>query len=154
MDLDRGLTWNDHIDSACSVVSPRIYALRTLVKYCSLEVLRMVYFGLIHPNLSYGAILWESSSKTNMDIQVKKKVDRTLFKLNSRKLSSDSFRELNLAILHHMYVFDVILHFKTKCTLLQSRAVYHYGIRGRETFRVDQSRKSAFEHLLSLAGVK
>ena len=46
MNLDQGLTWNDHVDKVCSKVTSGIHALSILSKTCSVEVLKMAYFGL------------------------------------------------------------------------------------------------------------
>ncbi|KAG8241059.1 hypothetical protein J6590_095312 [Homalodisca vitripennis] len=43
--LDRGLTWDFPVDSVCSKLSPGIYVLKQLSKYCPARVLITVHFG-------------------------------------------------------------------------------------------------------------
>jgi hypothetical protein len=62
MHLDRGLTWDDHIEAICAKASSGMYALWSLLRYCSKEVLRMAYFGLVYPHLAYGIRIWGSCS--------------------------------------------------------------------------------------------
>ncbi|KAG8250904.1 hypothetical protein J6590_092531 [Homalodisca vitripennis] len=46
--LDRGLTWNNHIDHVCTKLSSGIYVLRSLARYCpsQLSLLAEVTHGM------------------------------------------------------------------------------------------------------------
>ncbi|KAG8324827.1 hypothetical protein J6590_082806 [Homalodisca vitripennis] len=43
--LDRGLTWNNHIDHVCAKLSSEIYVLRSLARYCPSQVC-VTYTGM------------------------------------------------------------------------------------------------------------
>ncbi|KAG8276208.1 hypothetical protein J6590_070369 [Homalodisca vitripennis] len=61
--LDRMINWDEHVDGICSKVPRCIYVLLILGKLCSLEVLKIAYFGLAHPLISYGIHLRSSCLK-------------------------------------------------------------------------------------------
>ncbi|KAG8258767.1 hypothetical protein J6590_025934 [Homalodisca vitripennis] len=64
-ELDRGLTWDNHIDHACAEIASEIFALRNLAQYCSIGVLKTAYFCLIYPHLGYGIKLWVAEQNTS-----------------------------------------------------------------------------------------
>ena len=67
MHLDRGLIWDTHIDQICSKVASNIYVLRNLSKFCSPEVLKMAYYGLVYPHFTYGIRLWGGCAKNKLE---------------------------------------------------------------------------------------
>lgn len=156
MHLDRGLTWNDHIESVCSKVSSGIYVLRNLVKFCSLDILKTAYFGLVYPHLKYGLRLWGSCSKYKFErvFRSQKRAVRIISKMNFRESCKHTFRELGLLTLPCLYILEVVLYCKFSCDLIQGRDVHQYGTKGRDNFRNHQHRTSAFECLPSEVGVK
>ena len=149
MHLDQGLTWNDHVDKICSKVTSGIHALRILSKTCSLEILRMAYFGLIYSHFSYGIRLWGSCSQQQFlrVFRLQKKAVRIMFKLNYRESCREAFRELGLLTLPCLYIHEVVLYCISRCNLVQGREVHNYETRGRDTFRVQQHRTVAFAKL-------
>ena len=156
MHLDQGLTWNDHVDTVCSKVTSGIHALRVLSNTCSFEVLRMAYFGLIFPHLTYGIRLWGSCSQYQFlrVFRLQKKAVRILSKLNFRESCKDAFRELGLLTLPCLYILEVVLFCKSKCTLVQGKEIHNYETRGRNSFRLQQHRTAAFSNLPKQVGVK
>uniref|UniRef100_A0A1B6MDI5 Reverse transcriptase domain-containing protein n=1 Tax=Graphocephala atropunctata TaxID=36148 RepID=A0A1B6MDI5_9HEMI len=154
--LDRELTWNNHIDSVCSRVNSGIYALRNLAQFCSLEVLRTAYYGLIHTHLEYGIRLWGSCSKYKLErvFRLQKRAVRTILKLQARESYRGAFRELGLLTLPCLYILEVALYCRSKCALTQGRDVHSYETRGRDNYRTQQHRSAAFERLPSQVGVK
>ncbi|KAG8322298.1 hypothetical protein J6590_026555 [Homalodisca vitripennis] len=139
-----------------SLLGEQIFVLRNLAKFCSLDVLKTAYFGLIHPHLTCGLRLWGSCSKYKFErvFRTQKKAVRILSKLNPRESCKDSFRELGLLTLPCLYILDVALYCRLKCELLQGRDVHQYETRARDNFRIDQHRTIAFEHLPSQVGVR
>lgn len=65
--IDCGVNSEGHINYVCSTVASGIFGLWSLAHFCSLDVLKMAYIGLIHPYLLYGFVLWGSCSKHNIE---------------------------------------------------------------------------------------
>lgn len=55
--LDRGLTFNVHIDSVCTELAFGVFIFRALAKYCPFQVLMTADYGLIYPHLTNGVVL-------------------------------------------------------------------------------------------------
>uniref|UniRef100_A0A1B6HBP3 Uncharacterized protein n=1 Tax=Homalodisca liturata TaxID=320908 RepID=A0A1B6HBP3_9HEMI len=124
--------------------------------YGSLDVLKLAYFGLIHPYLSYDLILWGSCYK-NMFQRVfrsQKNAVRILLKLNPRESCKDAFRSLGLLTFPCLFILEVILYCRLKCELERGRDVHQYGTRGRDNFRLDQHRTMAYGRLPSQVDVR
>lgn len=156
MYLDRGLTWCDHVDSICAKLASGIFAMRTLDTFCSIEVLKMAYFGLVYPHFAYGLRLWGSCSNARFQrvFILQKKAVRIIKKLNSRESCKNSFRELGLLTLPCLYMYEIIVYCKSKCDLVQGRDIHQYETRGRDSYRVQQHRLTMTHHLPEQIGVR
>uniref|UniRef100_A0A1B6K603 Reverse transcriptase domain-containing protein n=1 Tax=Homalodisca liturata TaxID=320908 RepID=A0A1B6K603_9HEMI len=140
MCLDRGLTWDHHIES----------------KFCSLDLLTTIYFGLLYPHITYCLRLWGSCSKYKFErvFRIQKEAVRIILKLKFKDSCNNFFRELELLTLPCLYILEVALYCRFKCELVQGRDVHQYGTRGRDNFRIQQHRTATFERLPSEVGVR
>jgi hypothetical protein len=156
MYLDQGLTWGNHIDNICAKVASGIFALRSLNSFCSLDILKTAYFGMVYPHFAYGIRLWGGCSREKFQriFILQKKAVRILKKLNSRDSCRNAFRELGLLTLPCLYILEVILYCKFKCNLVQGSSIHQYETRGRDSFRTEQHRLVVTHHLPQQVGVR
>ena len=61
--IDSHLTWEDHIEHCRSKLSSGIYAINMSKHFLNKNHLRIVYYSLIHPHLTYGLRLWGTLCK-------------------------------------------------------------------------------------------
>lgn len=85
----------------------RIYALRSLTKICSHNILTMAYFGLVYPHINYSIRLQGVSSKHNLDrvFKLQKKSDRVILNLSHREMLSEIFVFFTLPC---VYIYEVL----------------------------------------------
>ncbi len=154
--LDKGLTWENHIDSVCSKLASGIFALRKLSCFCSPQVLLMAYYGLIFSHINYGIIFWGGSSRKNFDrvFRMQKEAVRILGHLNFRDHCRETFKLLGLMTLPSLYIFETVLHCRFKSIPLQGSSEHEHNTRISNDLRVQQHRTTLFNKLLSQAGIK
>ncbi len=154
--LDRGLTWNYHIEHVCSKLSSGIFALRQLSKYCPTRVLITAYYGMVYPHLSYGLALWGGCTNVNFSriFILQKQAIRIIASLEWRESCKPSFKNLKLLTLPCLYILEASFYFKSKCNHIRGSDVHSYVTRGREDYRTGRHRTAVYEHLPSQAGVR
>jgi hypothetical protein len=154
--LDRGLTWNFHVDDVCSKVSSNIYAIRNLAKYCDKKTLLTAYFGMIYPHFQYGIIVWGQCSKNYFKrvFVLQKKVLRIMFKLKRTQSCKDTFKIMNLLTLPSIYILEIILFAQFKCKLKKGSDYHTHNTRFINYFRPSQHRLNSYQHLPSQFGSK
>ena len=65
--VDKQLSWSDHNDHLCSVISSKLSLLKQLAEYISTDAQKRFYQGFILPLIDYGSITWGSTSKANVE---------------------------------------------------------------------------------------
>lgn len=153
--LDRGITWNTHIDYIASRVSSGLFVLRRLSKYCPKQVLLMTYYGLIYPHLTYGLPLWGGCSNFNFNrlFRLQKQAIRMIANLKPRESCKPAFVDLGLLTLPCLYILETSFYCINKCVLTQGRDIHSHYTRGRNNYRTESHRTVVQERLPSQAGV-
>ena len=156
LQIDSNFTWDQHVDYICNKISSSIFLLRQLSKFCTLDVLKKAYYGLVYSHLNYGISIWGNCSKSRiMRIFIlQKSAIRILAKLSNRETCRNAFKELNILTLPSMYIYQTILFCLDKCPLIKGCDIHKYNTRTNNLIRNNQHRLEIYNKLPSQAGVK
>ena len=154
--LDNNLSWNSHVDSVCKKISSGLYLLRMLSLYCSKKVLKMAYYGVLHPHMAYGISLWGACAgyKFTRIFILQKTALRIILQLGFRETCRDVFKELGILTLPSLYLYETAVFCFQKCKLLQGENVHGYETRHRKIYRNASHRLKLFEQLPVISGIK
>ena len=100
--LNKKLSWSEHIDNLCSVISSKISLLKLLSDYIPIAAQKKTkkknngFQGFILLSIDYGSITWGSTSKANLErlTKLQKRAARIILKKDISTQSSQMFREL------------------------------------------------------------
>ena len=109
--LDEGLIWKAHIDHLKDKIVKGSYILSKLRHYTCLSTLKMVYFSLIHPHLSYCATAWGGAAPSTILplFRLQKKIVRIITFNPYDSHSSPIFHSLHILPLDYLYKFNLAL---------------------------------------------
>ena len=74
--IDETLSWTQHIDYLCSVISSRISLLRQLSYYVPEHIQKIYFQSYVLPMIDYGSISCGSTSKMNIERINKLQIER------------------------------------------------------------------------------
>ena len=94
--IDETLSWNQHIDYLCSIISSRISLLRQLSYYVPENVQIMFYQSYVLPLIDYGSSSWVSTAKQNIERinKLQKRAARIILKVDYITPSVEMFQRL------------------------------------------------------------
>ena len=94
--IDETLSWNQHIDFLCSIISSRISLLRKLSYYVPENVQKMFYQSYVLPLIDYGSSSWGSTTKLNIERinKLQKRAARIILKVDYITPSVEMFQRL------------------------------------------------------------
>ena len=115
--FDSELKWEIHLEKlkkALLLMTRKIYLLRS---FCSIDVLKSVYFGLIGSKIQYGIVCWgyTYSNLLKPISIIQKKIIRCILKKPLTEPSFPLFKRLNILPLKHLYVYRVVKLFYLRC---------------------------------------
>ena len=94
--IDETLSWNQHIDYLCSIISSRISLLRNLSYFVPENVQKMFYQSYVLPLIDYGSSSWGSTTKLNIERinKLQKRAARIILKVDYITPSVEMFQRL------------------------------------------------------------
>ena len=107
--LDEKLSWDPHINQLKKKLSSTVWALSSLRNAASPEILRIIYFGLIHSKLSYCLSNWGAvpQTKKNKIITMQKRAIRIISKAPRLSHSEPLFKNQHIMKVNEMYKHQV-----------------------------------------------
>ncbi|KAG8312045.1 hypothetical protein J6590_029960 [Homalodisca vitripennis] len=121
-------------------------------KFPGLEVTRRITEGSARQTAISRRIDCDGTRVTTTDAAPWTMTDRTSSLVIAPEM--ESFRELEFLTLPCLYIFDVIMYCKSKCTLVRGEDIHRYETRGRDHYRAQHHRLTLTQHLPQQVGVR
>ena len=164
--VDQNLNYNHHVNYISSKISKSIGILFRLNKYLPIEILRLLYFNLVQPYLTYAIESWHSTF-TNVTKKVdvlQKRACRAINKLSFRDHTISYFYNMSILKLNDLFVLQVASfmygHLKSNggnplSEILITHADSHsYGTRGINQLVAPRYRRKMSQNCIHFVGVK
>jgi hypothetical protein len=78
--LDQKLTWSNHINSVLKSITKSTGMIAKLRHYTSKNTLKLIYYALVYPYLTYGNLVWGNTYPTRLQklLKIQKKIVRLM----------------------------------------------------------------------------
>lgn len=131
--IDRGLTWNKHIDNLCARLGSACFALRRLSRVVSADVVRACYFATVHSLLQYGAELWGRAADRERVFRMQKRAVRAIARTAWDAPARPYFISLQVLTLPSIIILQAVMHVRQNLERFKTRGDHHarcYNTRG------------------------
>lgn len=155
--VDKHVTWNDHIVKLKSKMSSGLFVLRTMSKYSTTEVLKMIYFAHIHSHLSYGIVLYGATSNKNLEslLILQKKSLRIILNLNDSASVKEYFPKFGILTVYGLYILETVMALRAVEDDIPRFGTHHnYPTRNRSNFETQAHSLELFWKIPKNAGIK
>lgn len=137
--IDCNLNWKVHIQSVKSYLMMVTRKMFLLKPYCSRNILKMFYYGLVNSKLQYGITSWGGSYMNSFGslLVAQKHIIRIMCSKTRMTHSWPLFCELRILPLRHLYVFKVLREFFEQSGNTATRNSRIYNLRVNNLALVD-----------------
>lgn len=110
--LDQHLKFDSHIKHISVKMSKSIGVLYRIKSFLPLNILRSLYYALVHPHLFYAVEAWCGGPQylTGGVLVLQKKAIRCIFDLPYNEHTADYFKLSNVLRVDKLYLFNVAVH--------------------------------------------
>ena len=165
--IDNCLTWKPHIDMISAKLSSKLYLLRRIEGYLSLEMKKMFYNGYITPIYDYGCITWKHANKTELNrlTKIQKRIACTILRKPKKEAANELCKQLDwMTIPNRMEYFTGLMVYKSihnltplyMSKLLKLADNAHYNLRSKSHIDIAQiqPRTNYMKCTFSYSGMK
>lgn len=155
--LDEDLSWDNHILTIQKRVSSGLFVLRSLSKFCTVEVLKIVYFAHIHSHISFGIALYGATSERNLQnlLLLQKKAIRIILNLQQSDSVKEHFSNLRIITVYGLYIFETVMAVRCASGRLPKLGTSHnYSTRNRNQLAAPKSKLQFKKKNTLVAGIK
>ncbi|KAI5638258.1 reverse transcriptase (RNA-dependent DNA polymerase) domain-containing protein [Phthorimaea operculella] len=108
--LDRGMTWEPHIDRLCGRVNGACFALRRVARIAPKHVVRTCYFAIVHSILMYGVELWGFAAEWERAFIAQKRAVRIIAQIPQDSSARPVFKSLRILTLPSLVILHVAIY--------------------------------------------
>lgn len=153
--LDEKLSWEKHItdlNNKIKFCTRKFYFLRNI---CDVNLLRCLYFALIHSRIQYAVNAWGSTYKYLIEkVRITQNhFIRIILRKHMRESSFPLYTELKILPIQHLYVYKVLrLFYNISGNFETSNLVYSTRNAKKNLFRIPKVKKSIFRNSFMYSG--
>lgn len=146
LQIDKNLSWHTHIKSICKKLSSMCYAMHTIRKLTSLEVVMALYFANVQSQLTYGVIFWGNSPLWRKVFKIQKKIVRIITGKNKITHCKPLFKQLSIMTLPSLYIYHTILFAMKNIKPQLNCDIHNHQTRKRTDIHIVTHRTCLYAH--------
>jgi hypothetical protein len=155
--LDENLSFDSHILNLKKKIASGLFALKIMSRYCSVQILKSIYFAHIHSHIYFGVATYGATSNSNLNsiLQLQKKAIRIIMNLENQQSAKRYFSELGILTVYGMYVLETIMLARCNGDRLSTvGSNHHYNTRNRNQLAIPKHSLKFFSKKPCIAGIK
>lgn len=155
--LDENLSWNKHVFNLLNKISTGLFALKIMSKFCSIDILKTIYFAHIHSHIAFGVVLYGATSNANLlrILRMQKKAIRIMMNLDNLVSVKEYFSKLGILTIYGLFIFKAVMLVRTNGDRLPKLGTTHnYKTRNRHQFAIQNHSTEFYYKKPSSAGIK
>lgn len=155
--LDKNFNWNSHVSAITKKLASGLFVLNRVSKFSSLQTMKTLYFAFIQSHITFGIVLYGSTSNDNLNklLVFQKKSIRSILKLDWNHSVKHLFAELGIMTVYSLYIFELILYIKRNKDKIETLGHNHdYNTRSNQDYAFSRHNLKLFEKKPSYAGIR
>lgn len=153
--IDQKLTWENHVDQVCTKLSSVCFLVRILKNTIDINILKLLYFGLVQSVLQYGLISWGSSAHMKKAFVSQKKILRCIEGVPPGTPCREFFKRYKFLTLPSLYIFQLVTYIAKNVTSFnKNKDIHSHNTRYADELNVPYSRLTVGQSSISFIGIK